>query len=83
MRDGYYASIRQSALKKGLTQKPSKLESGCWLDLFSGIGCPTERVGSLQALENALQAWKAASGPLFLDLTFDSEAYMNMTDGIR
>lgn len=83
MSDGYYGSIRQVALRKGLTQKPLRLESGSWLRGFSAFGCPVERIESLHALQNALGAWKATHGPLFLELTFDADAYMNMTDGIR
>jgi thiamine pyrophosphate-dependent acetolactate synthase large subunit-like protein len=83
MMDGSFASIRQGALKKGLRQDPLCLDSSYWASVFQALGCPAEQITSYIALEQALQAWDTSTGPLFLALVFDSNAYMAMTEGIR
>ena len=83
MSDGYYSSIRQAAVSKHLTQNPLRLDSSCWPAVFHALGCPSERIEALPALEQALGGWKQSSGPMLLELCFDPEAYLGMTEGIR
>ncbi len=83
MSDGSYASIRQVAMSKHLTKNPLNLDSSRWRAVFQALGCPSERIESLPALERALGGWKQSPGPLFLELCFDAEAYLGMTEGIR
>jgi acetolactate synthase-1/2/3 large subunit len=83
MTDGYFSSIRQGAVKQRLSQNPLRLDSSCWTSVFQALGCPAERIESLAALEKVLQAWHVSPGPLFLELVFDADAYMAMTQGIR
>lgn len=83
MMDGSFSSIRQGALKKGLTQEPLCLDSSYWTRVFQALGCPAEQITSYSALEQALQAWDMSTGPLFLALVFDTTAYLAMTEGIR
>jgi acetolactate synthase-1/2/3 large subunit len=83
MTDGYFSSIRQGAVKQRLSQNPLRLDSSCWTSVFQAWGCPAERIESLAALEKVLQAWHVSPGPLFLELVFDADAYMAMTQGIR
>jgi hypothetical protein len=83
MTDGYFSSIRQGAVKQRLSQNCLRLDSSCWTSVFQAFGCPVERIASLVALEKALQAWNTSTGPLFLELVFDTDAYMAMTEGIR
>jgi acetolactate synthase-1/2/3 large subunit len=83
MTDGYFASIRQGAVQKGLAQQPLHLDSAYWAGVFHAFGCPVERLTSCVALERALHAWDHTSGPLFLELAFASDAYLSMTAGIR
>lgn len=83
MTDGYFASIRQGAVEKGLAQQPLRLESAYWTSVFQAFGCPAERLTSCVALERALRAWDHTSGPLFLELAFAADAYLSMTAGIR
>jgi acetolactate synthase-1/2/3 large subunit len=83
MTDGFFSSVRQGAVKKGLAQQPLRLESSYWADVFRIFGCPAERIASCVALESALRAWDRSTGPLFLELAFDADAYLSMTEGIR
>jgi len=83
MTDGFFSSVRYSAVKMGLTQTPLCLDSSCWTAVFQAFGCQAERITSMVALEKALWAWKTNMGPLFLELIFDADAYMAMTEGIR
>jgi acetolactate synthase-1/2/3 large subunit len=83
MNDGSYASVRQAAVRKGYSQTPLFMPTGSWPGIFHGFGCPSERIESFAALTRAIESWKQASGPLFLDLAFDPEAYLCMTEGIR
>lgn len=83
MCDGYYGSIRRGAVAKGLTQIPLRLDSSGWPAVFRSLGCPAERIESLPAFARALESWKRDQGPLFLELVFDPDAYLNMTEGLR
>ena len=83
MNDGYYASIRQAAVKKGYPQTSLRMPKCSWSEVFHGFGCPSERIESPSALSRALETWMQSSGPLFLDLVFDPDAYLSMTEGIR
>ncbi len=83
MNDGSFASVRRSAAKYSFAGENLHLDSSCWRGVFQAFGCPAERVESLAGLENALSAWKLTTGPLFLDLGFDSNAYLSMTEDIR
>ena len=83
MTDGYYSSVRQAAVAKALTQNPVKLDRCRWSAVFRAMGCASERIESPSALESALKAWQSTEGPLVLELVFDPDAYMNMTEGLR
>jgi acetolactate synthase I/II/III large subunit len=83
MTDGFFSSIRQSASKAGLSQKYLDVDSSCWIGIVEAWGCPGERVESFAALDNALNAWKVSPAPLFLELAFNADDYLAMTEGIR
>lgn len=81
--DGSYASIRQAAESKHLTRNTLNLDSSRWRAVFQALGCPSEGIESLPALADVLEAWKRSPGPLFLELSFDPDTYLHMTEGIR
>lgn len=83
MNDGYYASVRQAAAYKGFTQKPVTIDRCRWSAVFQAMGCSSERIESQAALQQALQSWTQVRGPLVLELPFDPEQYLAMTQGIR
>jgi acetolactate synthase I/II/III large subunit len=81
--DGFFSSIRQEAVKKGLAQDFPRLNSSNWTSVFKEFGCPAERVESMGHLENVVKAWTSTGGPLFLELIFDADLYANATEGVR
>ena len=83
MTDGYFSSVRQSAVRKGFPENLVRLSSSSWRLVFEALGCPARRVESLKELADSLKTWNLNSGPLFLELRFDPEAYLAMTEGIR
>jgi acetolactate synthase I/II/III large subunit len=83
MADGFLSSVRQSAFKTALSQKYLRIDSSCWKATVQAWGCPAERIESLADLESALMHWKQSPGPLLMELPFDADQYMLMTDGIR
>lgn len=83
MSDGYYASVRQAAALKGFTQKPVLLDRCRWSGVFQAMGCSSERIESQAALQQALQSWTQMRSPLVLELLFDPNKYLTMTEGIR
>jgi acetolactate synthase-1/2/3 large subunit len=83
MADGFLSSVRQSAFKQGLSQKYLSVDSSCWVAAVQAWGFRAERIGSLVAFESALKAWRTSPAPLFLELVFDPDQYMAMTEGVR
>lgn len=83
MSDGYYSSIRRAAVKNGLAQHPLRLDSSDRPAVFHALGCPSERIESLASFARALEIWRQDQGPLFLELPFDPDAYLSMTEGVR
>jgi acetolactate synthase I/II/III large subunit len=83
MADGFLSSVRQSAFKTGLSQKYLRVDSSRWGATVQASGCPAERIECFADLESALTHWKQSPGPLLMELPFDADQYMLMTDGIR
>jgi thiamine pyrophosphate-dependent acetolactate synthase large subunit-like protein len=83
MNDGTYSSIRQAAVKKGYSQASLCMQTYDWASVFEGFGCPSQRINSFPALIGAVAYWVHNAGPLFLNLEFNAESYLSMTEGIR
>jgi len=83
MNNGNYSSVRQAAVVKGLSQKPVVLDRCRWSSVFEAMGCISERIDSQAALRQALHSWTQVGGPLVLELPFEPERYLAMTEGIR
>jgi acetolactate synthase I/II/III large subunit len=83
MADGFLSSVRQSAWKQSLSQKYLRVDSSCWAAAVQGWGFLTERIESLPVFEKALKTWRTSPAPLFLELVFDPDEYMTMTEGVR
>jgi thiamine pyrophosphate-dependent acetolactate synthase large subunit-like protein len=83
MNDGFYSSIRQVAVQQGYMQTSLRMHHVDWPEVFHGFGCPSARIGSLPALARVIESWKQSGGPLFLDLAFDPDMYLTMTEDVR
>jgi thiamine pyrophosphate-dependent acetolactate synthase large subunit-like protein len=83
MADGFLSSVRRSAFKGGLSERYLRVDSSPWGATVQAWGCPAERIESLADFDSALTHWKYSPGPLLMELPFDADEYMLMTDGIR
>jgi acetolactate synthase I/II/III large subunit len=83
MTDNAFGSIRTRAIKDKLTQKPLVMDGRSWVATFDSVGIPGTRAESLGAVEEALSAWTPSSGPAFLEIPFEPDAYEAMVAGIR
>lgn len=81
--DGGYGSVRTRAIAKGLVQEPLLMRNPSWLRPLEGLRLPGTRAESLADLESALASWNPESGPGFIEVAFDPEAYQAMVQGIR
>ena len=83
MSDSYFGSIRVRSIADGLTQKPVAIDQPSWLKAVEGLGIESVRVNSLVEVDDRLKAWDIASGPLFMEMMFDPEAYQIMVHNLR
>lgn len=83
MSDGGFGSVRTRALKDNLNQNYLIVSQPSWLRAVEGLGMPGVRASSQAALESALALWNPSTGPQYIELSFDPEAYQAMVEGIR
>jgi acetolactate synthase-1/2/3 large subunit len=83
MADGFLSSVRKEAVRKGLPSSWLHVNSIPWTRVFDAYGCQAEWIDCFAKLELALLKWKEDPRPLFLQLPFEPDTYMAMTDGIR
>ena len=83
MSDGGFGSVRGRALKDGLTQAPLIINDPSWLIVLEGMGIPGVAVNKEEDLSTALEAWVPVSGPSYVEISFDPDAYQEMIIGIR
>ena len=81
--DGGYGSVRSRAIRDGLTQTPLIIDQPSWLAAIEGMGIPGIFASSEESLVSALQSWDPTSGPRYLEISFDSNAYQGMVNGVR
>jgi acetolactate synthase-1/2/3 large subunit len=83
MTDNAFGSVRTRAIKDGLTQKPLTMDGKSWVPVFDALGIPGTRADSLSKVSDALSDWMPSSGPAFLEVPFEPNAYEAMVAGIR
>jgi acetolactate synthase-1/2/3 large subunit len=83
MTDNAFGSVRTRAIKDGLTQKPLTMDGKSWVPVFDSLGIPGTRAENINAVRDALAAWMPSSGPAFLEIPFEPDAYEAMIAGIR
>jgi acetolactate synthase-1/2/3 large subunit len=83
MTDNAFGSVRTRAIKEGLTQKPLTMDGKSWVPVFDSLGIPGTRAENINAVHDALAAWMPSSGPAFLEIPFEPNAYEAMVAGIR
>jgi acetolactate synthase I/II/III large subunit len=83
MTDNAFGSIRTRAIKDGLTQRPLTMDGKSWVPVFDALGIPATRAEDAGAVADALSDWMPSSGPAFLEIPFEPDAYEAMVGGIR
>ena len=83
MSDGTYASVRDRAVDKGLTERPLILRAPDWTAVAGAMGFAAARAGSLTDVVAFLDRWKVAGGPGFIQIDFSPEPYRAMTRMLR
>jgi len=83
MSDGGFGSIRHRARADGLTERPLTVHAPSWLEVMAGLGLKSGRADDLGSLARGLAGWQPADGPLYIEATFQPDAYRAMVRGIR
>ncbi len=83
MSDGAYGTVAQSIRTGGINCSPFTIGMPSWRRAVEGMGCPAIEVSHILELENAIKEWSNSSGPLFIEMFFDPEAYIHSTIKIR
>lgn len=83
MTDNAFGSVRTRAIKDGLTQKPLIMDGKSWVPVFEALGIPGTRAENAGAVAEALSDWMPSSGPAFIEIPFEPDAYEAMIDSIR
>ena len=83
MSDNGFGSIRGRAVLEGLTQKPLLVNAQHWAPVFEAMGMPARRAHNSDEVSKALQSWTPESGPAFLEIQFEPDAYLEISNDIR
>jgi len=83
MSDGRYGSIVAAGQAANLAPSAVNIPNASWFEAAAAIGCPAQRVNSLDALTDAFNAWRACDGPCFIEIPFPPETYAAMTADVR
>lgn len=81
--DGRYGSVAGVAAARGLSTAATTIPQPSWYQAMAALGCESERVDTLAALEAVFAAWRAGGGPLFVEAPFDPARYARQTEGVR
>lgn len=82
MTDGGFGSIRIRARKDALTFNPLTVKNSSWLSVLNGFGINGLRTDNLKELRDFVERWDTKTGPVYLELVFDPDAYEQMVYGI-
>ena len=82
MSDGRYGSVAGPRGQRRYSERAVNVSRPSWRAAAEAIGCPAVRVESTAELIVALENWDRA-GPLFVEATFDRDAYAAMTARVR
>lgn len=77
MADGCYGTIALSARGKKSSSRAFEVSSPEWWRVAGAMGCKAIAISDLGGLQNALKCWMETGGPLFMEMSFDKEKYMN------
>lgn len=83
MSDNGFGSIRPRARANGFSFSPIQTDGKSWVPVLDAFGVPGDRVETEQEFERVLKAWDPSTGPAFIEIGFNPDAYEIMSRGIR
>ncbi|MGB5177541.1 MAG: thiamine pyrophosphate-dependent enzyme [Gammaproteobacteria bacterium] len=83
MKDGYFGSIRGSALSNGLTQNPVKLSKRSLLRIGEALGLHTLAAGSESQLHSVLDGWRRNPVTTLCECPLEPDRYIELTARLR
>jgi len=83
MTDGQYGTVAKSSKGKGMSEHAFKIKRYSWWRSIEAMGCPSMEVSKLIELDDILKQWLKSEGPLFLEMKFNPQKYIKMTDRLR
>lgn len=83
MSDGRYGTIALSAMSRKVSARAYDIPSSTWWKAVEAMGCPASTVENLEEMKCAIVAWMKERGPLFLEMHFDAEKYINSVCKLR
>lgn len=81
--DGGYGTIALSARSKKASPRAYNFSSPDWCRTAESLGCRAASLSSLEELQEGLKNWNRETGPLFLEMKFDREKYINSVVALR
>lgn len=83
MKDGYFGSIRGSALSQHLTQNPVRLSSRSLTRIGEALGFNALTVNSANQLDTVLDAWRRNPVATLCECELDPDHYIELTAQLR
>ena len=83
MKDGYFGSIRGSALSNHLTQNPVTLSDRSLARIGEALGLNTVTVSGESQLDSALDAWRRNPTATLCECLLEPDQYIELTAQIR
>jgi len=83
MTDGRYGSVAAFSPNDIETKRAVNIGVDGWCNTVSGMKCKAIRVTNETGLIKILNNWKVGSGPLFIELSFDTELYAETARKLR
>jgi len=80
--DGGFASIRKSALNKGITEKPLEFQND-WTGIFESFKINSYRCDNISSTYSIISNWTKKPCPFFLEIAFNKNKYLNMVNDLR
>jgi acetolactate synthase I/II/III large subunit len=81
--DGRFGSIATRSIHDGLTQIPLTIYEPSWIKIIEGFNITGTIADNYNSFETALALWEPESGPAYIEVPFDKDAYEMMVKGVR
>ena len=82
MKDGNYASVVCAPQSRPMSRRAVTVFQPSWWRSVEAMGCEAHPVDSEESFAATVQSWNRR-GPLFIEASFDPEAYAGMTNRLR